>query len=42
MWSDTVLSPRQRVRTSIQANAERVKDRYDEILIEFGAKNIDD
>lgn len=42
MWSDDVLSPRQRVRTSIQANAERVKERYDQILIEFGAKNIDD
>lgn len=42
MWSENVLSPRQRVRTSIQANAERVKERYDQILIEFGAKNIDD
>ena len=42
MWSDEVLSPRQRVRTSIQANAERVKERYDQILIDFGAKNIDD
>lgn len=42
MWSNTVLSPRQRVRASIQANAERVKDRYDEILVEFGATNIDD
>lgn len=42
MWSETVLSPRQRVRTSIQKNAERVKDRYDQLLIDFGAKNIDD
>ena len=42
MWSETALSPRQRVRTSIQANADRVKDRYDQILVEFGAKNIDD
>jgi hypothetical protein len=42
MWSEEVLSPRKRVRKSIQDNAERVKDRYDEILIEFGAKNIDD
>ena len=42
MWSNEVLSPRQRVRTSIQANAERVKERYDQILIDFGAKNIDD
>lgn len=42
MWSNEVLSPRQRVRTSIQANAERVKSRYDEILVEFCANNIDD
>ena len=42
MWSETVLSPRQRVRTSIQANAERIKKQYDQILIDFGAKNIDD
>lgn len=42
MWSETVLSPRQRVRTSIQANADRIKEQYDKILIDFGAKNIDD
>ena len=42
MWSETVMSPRQRVRTSIQANADRVKAQYDDILIRFGAKNIDD
>jgi hypothetical protein len=42
MWSDTVMSPRQRVRSSIQSNAERVKVRYDQLLIDFGAKNIDD
>lgn len=42
MWSETVLSPRQRVRTSIQANADRVKKQYDDILVRFGAKNIDD
>jgi len=42
MWSDVVLSPRQRVRTSIQNNAERVKKRYDQLLVEFGANNIDD
>lgn len=42
MWSKEVLSPRQRVRTSIQNNAERIKNRYDQILIEFGANNIDD
>ena len=42
MWSNEVLSPRQRVRKSIQENADRVKDQYDRILIQFGAKNIDD
>lgn len=42
MWSDKVLSPRQRVRTSIQANADRVKAQYDDILIRFRALNIDD
>ena len=42
MWSEEVLSPRKRVRNSIQANAERVKDQYDNILKAFGAKNIDD
>ena len=42
MWSKIVLSPRQRVRTSIQANADRIKEQYDQILIDFGAKNIDD
>ncbi len=42
MWSETVLSPRQRVRKSIQANADRIKKQYDQILIFFGAKNIDD
>lgn len=42
MWSETVMSPRQRVRTSIQKNADRVKAQYDDILIRFGAQNIDD
>lgn len=42
MWSEEVLSPRQRVRKSIQDNADRVKAQYDQILIDFGAKNIDD
>ncbi|MDD2502699.1 MAG: hypothetical protein PHG58_02405 [Clostridia bacterium] len=42
MWSEEVLSPRQRVRTSIQNNAERVKDRYDQLLEIFGAKNVDE
>lgn len=42
MWSDGVMSPRQRIRTSIQKNAERIKAQYDQILVTFGAKNIDD
>lgn len=42
MWSDEVMSPRKRVMHSIQENAERVKRFYDEDLIKFGAKNIDD
>lgn len=42
MWSEEVLSPRKRVRKSIQDNADRVKAQYDQILIDFGAKNIDD
>jgi hypothetical protein len=42
MWSDTVMSPRQRVMHSIQCEAERVKKFYDDDLIAFGAKNVDD
>lgn len=42
MWSNTVMAPRQRVRWSIEHEAERVKARYDELLEIFGAKNIDD
>lgn len=42
MWSDEVMSPRKRVMHSIQENADRVKLFYDEDLIKFGAKNIDD
>ena len=42
MWSDTVLSPRKRVMQSIQDNADRIKQFYDDDLIAFGAKNIDD
>jgi len=36
MWSKEVLSPRQRVRKSIQDNAERIKNQYDDILLLFG------
>lgn len=42
MWSDTVLSPRQRVMYSIQTEADRVKQYYDDDLVAFGAKNVDD
>lgn len=42
MWTEDVLSPRQRVMKSIQDNAERVKKQYDFILAAFGANNIDD
>ena len=42
MWSDTVMSPRQRVITAIQSEADRVKKFYDDDLVAFGAKNIDD
>ena len=42
MWNDIVMSPRQRVRWSIQHEADRIKDRYDQLLIDFGANNIDD
>ncbi|SDO52645.1 hypothetical protein SAMN04487900_12424 [Prevotella communis] len=42
MWSDTVMSPRKRVMTAIQKEAERVKKFYDDDLVAFGAKNIDD
>ena len=42
MWSDTVMSPRKRVHTSIQQNADRLKSEYDIGLPLLGAKNIDD
>jgi hypothetical protein len=42
MWSDTVMSPRQRVRNSIQVDADRLKKEYDDGLKAFGAKNVDD
>ncbi len=42
MWSDEVLSPRQRVRKSIQDNAEYVKKHYDEFFFTSPANNIDD
>ena len=42
MWSEKVLSPRKRVYQSIQNNADRIKNQYDIVLTQFGAKNIDD
>lgn len=42
MWSEDILSPRKRVRKSIQCNADRIKDQYDKILTDFEANNIDD
>lgn len=42
MWSKTIMSPRQRVRSSIEHESERIKARYDELLEIFGANNIDD
>lgn len=42
MWSEKILSPRQRVMKSIQNNAERVKKQYDNFFITNPAKNIDD
>jgi hypothetical protein len=41
MWSEFVQSPRQRVFQSIDSNAQRQKNWYDNTLHEFGAKNID-
>ena len=41
MWSDTVLSPRKRIHTCIQQEAERMKALYDQVT-RWGAKNIDD
>ena len=41
MWNDNVLSPRQRVLTSVEANMERVKKFYDQALSKVGVKNVD-
>jgi hypothetical protein len=41
MWSYDIQSPRQRVFISIEENALRVKNFYDNALIKFKAKNID-
>jgi hypothetical protein len=41
MWSSEILSPRQRVFTSVDENALRIKQWYDTTLSKFGAKNVD-
>jgi hypothetical protein len=41
MWSETVLSPRQRVFTAIDEHARRKKSFYDAGLERLGARNID-
>jgi len=41
MWSSAILPPRQRVFLSIDENARRVKQGYDEALKKCSAKNID-
>lgn len=41
MWSDAILPPRQRVFITIEENARRIKQWYDDTLKKFGAKNID-
>jgi hypothetical protein len=41
MWQDEILPPRRRVFKVIDERAEYIKKFYDEMLIEFKAKNID-
>jgi len=41
MWSHDILSPRQRVMSSIQNTAERIKRQYDTYFLDSTAKNID-
>lgn len=42
MWSDEVMSPRKRVMNYLQSNAKRIEKSYDDNMVEFGAKNIDE
>lgn len=42
MWSTEVLSPRKRVRKSIQDNADRIMKGYDDFFLTSPAHNIDD
>lgn len=41
MWSDIVMSPKERIYSTIDKNGERVKRQYDATLEMYGAKNID-
>lgn len=41
MWSDIVMSPKERVYSAIDKNSERVKMQYNETLKMYNAKNID-
>lgn len=42
MWNEAVFSPRKRVFAAIDERAQKTKEWYDRVLVEFGAKNIDD
>ncbi len=42
MWSRSVLSPRKRVFAAIDERAQKTKEWYDQVLVDFGAKNVDD
>lgn len=42
MWSEKALSPRQRIRRSIQQDADDLMVYYDNYLLRFGHKNIDE
>lgn len=41
MWSDEILSPRQRIFESIEEHSQRLKKLYDTGLAKLGAKNVD-
>jgi hypothetical protein len=42
MWSDDVMAPRRRVFAAIEERARKTKKWYDDVLVRFGAKNIDE
>lgn len=42
MWSESVMSPRKRVSAAIEERANKTKSWYNQVLVDFGAKNIDD